>query len=480
MNITRNQVEGLHEIIKVELSPSDYQEKIEKTLSDFRRKANIPGFRKGKVPAGLIKKQYEKGVLGDEVPKIAFDLFSKYLDDEKIEIIGSPVADYNNMDWDTKDLVFEFEICLRPDFQIDLGVENDIIDYKITIADEQLNEKIKSAQELHGEPTTAEEVVEKSMLAGVFEQEELGIKTNQFFTPESFESKEALELLLGKKVGEKIKLNTKGLFANKTVLENILETAEASDANSATIERIREGKEDGEIYLTIEDIKVRKPAELNESFYKKITNDETINNVDDLKKFYLEESTNQTQKETDFFLFDSFTDLLLKNTHFELPGEFLKKMMQVTSAVRFNKEYNESEFEKDLKSIRYDLILKNLTEKFEITITEEDVKKEAIEATLNLYRSYGVSNPNKEAVENLCNSIFESEESRMRIERDVLIGKLSKILREKISFNTKELDHAAFQKEVYPNNEANNDDSNNTSSESLTEAVEQGEQKQEN
>ena len=121
MNITKEQIDDLNAVVKVAITKDDYQDKVQKILNDYRKQANIPGFRKGHVPMGLIKKQYGKAVLVDEVNKLLQDNLNKYLTEEKLDVLGNPLPKQkDNFDWDKDELDFEFELGLAPEFEVPL------------------------------------------------------------------------------------------------------------------------------------------------------------------------------------------------------------------------------------------------------------------------------------------------------------------------------------------------------------------------
>ena len=137
MNITKEQIDELNAVVKVAVTKDDYQDKVESILKDYRKQANIPGFRKGQVPMGLIKKQYGKAVLVDEVNKLLQDNLNKYLTEEKLDVLGNPLPKQrDNFNWDAEDFEFEFELGLAPSFEVDLKSKKAITEYKI-VADDQ-------------------------------------------------------------------------------------------------------------------------------------------------------------------------------------------------------------------------------------------------------------------------------------------------------------------------------------------------------
>jgi len=136
MNITKEQIDDLNAVVKVAITKEDYQDKVDTILKDYRKKANIPGFRKGQVPIGLIKKQYGKSVMVDEVNKLLQDNLNKYLTEEKLDVLGNPLPkQMDNFDWDDEELAFEFELGLAPDFELSLDTKKPVTHYKMCIRD---------------------------------------------------------------------------------------------------------------------------------------------------------------------------------------------------------------------------------------------------------------------------------------------------------------------------------------------------------
>ena len=147
MNITRESIDKLNAVVKIEITKVDYFDNVEKILTDYRKTANIPGFRKGQVPMGLVKKQHGKNVLVDEVNKILQSSLGKYLTDEKLDVLGSPLPKTDSdVDWDGEDFSFEFEIGLSPEFDIELNAKKAITKYTITADKKMIDDQLVNIQ----------------------------------------------------------------------------------------------------------------------------------------------------------------------------------------------------------------------------------------------------------------------------------------------------------------------------------------------
>ena len=151
MNITKEQIDALNAVLKVEISREDYQDKVDKILKDYRRNANIPGFRKGQVPMGLIKKQYGRAVLVDEVNKLLQDNLNKYLMEEKLDVLGNPLPKrQDSLNWDAEELAFEFELGLAPDFEVSLKPKKGIPHYKIVADKKMIDDQVARIRKQYG------------------------------------------------------------------------------------------------------------------------------------------------------------------------------------------------------------------------------------------------------------------------------------------------------------------------------------------
>src|SRR5690554_5791594 len=176
MNITKKDIDNLNAVLTAEIGKNDYADKVEKVLNDYRKNANIPGFRKGHVPMGMVKKQYGKAVLVDEVNKLLQDALNKYLTEEKLDVLGNPLPkELENFDWDQENYSFEFELGLSPQFQVNMEPKEPITHYKIVAGDEMIDNQITHIRKQYGKLTSKETAEKGDVVAGTFKNEEEGI-----------------------------------------------------------------------------------------------------------------------------------------------------------------------------------------------------------------------------------------------------------------------------------------------------------------
>ncbi len=190
MNITRENIDALNAVVKVDIAKEDYSDKVEKILTDYRKSANIPGFRKGHVPMTMVKKQYGKAVLVDEVNKLLQDALKKYMTEEKLDVLGSPLPkSQDDLDWDADSFSFEFELGLSPEFEVELKGKKPITHYTIVADDKMIDGQVEHIRKQYGKLISQDEVEKDSEVTGVFLNEEKEINNKATFTLDKIKSK---------------------------------------------------------------------------------------------------------------------------------------------------------------------------------------------------------------------------------------------------------------------------------------------------
>ena len=201
MNITKEQIDDLNAVVKVAITKEDYQDKVESILNDYRKQANIPGFRKGHVPMGLIKKQYGKAVLVDEVNKLIQDNLNKYLTEEKLDVLGNPLPkQQDNFDWENDQLDFEFELGLAPTFEVPLKTKKALTYYKIVADKKMIDDQVERIQKQYGKLVNQKEVAKDFEVIGTFKNEAEEIENKTTIELDKVKSK-SLKQLIGQKSG---------------------------------------------------------------------------------------------------------------------------------------------------------------------------------------------------------------------------------------------------------------------------------------
>ncbi|TNF72182.1 MAG: trigger factor [Bacteroidetes bacterium] len=439
MNITKEQIDALNAVLKVEITRDDYQEKVNKILKDYRKNANIPGFRKGQVPMGLIKKQYGRSVLVDEVNKLLQDNLNRYLVEEKLDVLGNPLPkQQDNFNWDAEELAFEFELGLAPDFEVTLKTKKAIPHYKIVADKKMIDEQVGRIRKQYGKLVSRDTVAADNEVTGIFENEAQEINQKTTLELSKIKSKKALSSLKDKKAGDSVSLKTKGLFKEDYLLPS-----------SLGIPREKAEGLDIEVNFTIEEINERQPAELNQELFDRLFGPDQVHSEAELREKIKQDSEGQFQQQSDQKLLNDVTEKLIETTSFDLPTEFLKKWMQTTGEKPLSEEEAKDEFERSEKGLRYQLIEGKLVKEHGIELQFEELKDYTKGFIRSQMAQYGQANPKEEDLEGIAARVMSNKDEVKRLSEQLMSQKLLDLYKEKANLKTREVTYEEFVKEVY-------------------------------
>ncbi|TXE06329.1 trigger factor [Seonamhaeicola algicola] len=439
MNITRENVDALNAVVKVDIAKEDYSDKVEKILSDYRKTANIPGFRKGHVPMGMVKKQYGKAVLVDEVNKLLQDALNKYLTEEKLDVLGQPLPKpQDDINWDAEAFSFEFELGLAPAFDVNIKGKKAITHYNIVADDKMIDEQIERIQKQYGKLVSQDTVEKDSEITGTYKNEEKEIDNTVTITLDKFKGKTTEKQFVGAKVGDVITLKTKGLYNDEHELMHALKLGH-DEVHGLDIE----------VTFTITEINKRELADLDQDLFDKLFGEGVVKTVTELKDKIKEDAEKQFAQQADQKLLNDVTEYLVENTKFDLPAEFLTKWLQTAGEKQLDDEQAKEEYEKSEKSLRYQLIEGKLIEENDVKVTMDDIKNHAKEMIKAQMAQFGQMNPSDEELDGIAARVLSNQDEARRISEQLISQKLLEVYKEKANLKVKELSYENFVKEVY-------------------------------
>ncbi|MDO5979481.1 trigger factor [Flavivirga spongiicola] len=439
MNITRENVDALNAVVKVDIAKEDYSDKVEKILVDYRKTANIPGFRKGHVPMGMVKKQYGKAVLVDEVNKLLQDALNKYLTEEKLDVLGQPLPrPQDDINWDADEFSFEFELGLAPEFEVSLKGKKAITQYNIVADDKMIDEQIERIQKQYGKLVSQDVVVKDSEITGVYKNEEKEIDNTVTLTLDKFKGKATEKQFIGAKAGDVIALKTKGLYDDEHELMHALKLSH-DEVHGLDIE----------VNFTITEINERELADLDQELFDKLFGKDTVTTVTELKAKIKEDAEKQFVQQADQKLLNDVTEYLVENTKFDLPAEFLTKWMQTAGEKEMDEVQAREEYEKSEKSLRYQLIEGKLITDNDVQVTMDDIKNHAREMIKGQMAQFGQMNPSDKELDDIAARVLSNQDEARRISEQLISQKLLAVYKEKANIKVKELSYEKFVKEVY-------------------------------
>ena len=437
MKITKKELSPLHAILTVAVTKEDYSEKVENLLKDYRKRASIPGFRKGQVPMSLIKKQYEQGVKAEEINKLLQQSLSEYIQKEKLDLLGNVLPkEVEDFDWNNDPLTFEYEIGLAPAVEPAFPSKKTINHYEITVSDKSLKEQVERLRKQYGTlETQAEAAADSEITATVTFDDQTNKAT---FSVKDLKGKKNQSAFIGKKVGESLSLKTKGLFEETSVLARVLGVA-ADEAEKLSTE----------ISFAIEEINLRKAAALDQAFYDKLFGADKVTSEDEMKQRIKEDSEAQFEQQSDQKLMNDVTEKLIEESKFDLPKEFLIKWMQHGGEKPLTEEEAMAEYDRTEKGIRYQLLESKLIEQHGIKIEFEDLKEFTKGYVASQMAQFGRMNPTDEELESITASIMQNEEEVRRLSSQLINERILDLFKEKAKLKKKKVTFEEFAKEAY-------------------------------
>lgn len=446
MNITRENTDDLNAILKVEVEKKDYEGNVEKVLRDYRKKANIKGFRPGMVPFGLIRKMYGRAVQIDEINKVVTESIQKYLTDEKIEILGDPLArpdDSGNIDFDTQEkFTFSFDLGLAPVFETKLSKKNKVTFYEISADEKMKNDYLDNYTRRYGRFEKADSSEEKDVLKGKIEaldENDNPMPDGLFaddttLSVELIKDKKILKQFIGKKENDSVIFNLRKAFPNDYEIAGLLKRKKEEIENT-----------DGNFMFTINEITRFRQAELDQELFDRVYGEGAVRSEEEFRSRIDEEIAATLRSESEYKLSMDLRKLAMEKSEFELPEEFLKRWL-----LKVNENNTEEQIEKEFgnftQDLKWQLIRNKIARDNDIKITEEELRKEAENITRQQFRQYGLFYATDEQVTNYANETLKREEDAKRIADKIVEEKVIQALKALVRLETKTVTTAEFNK----------------------------------
>ena len=441
MKVSRKDIDKLNSILSVSIDKVDYDSNVEKVLTDYRKRANIPGFRKGHTPIGLIKKQYGLSVKVDEINKLMQKTLNDFLKDEKIAILGNPMPmEQADLDWSSENLIFNFEIGLSPEFEVSFKNKKAIPSFEVDVDSKMIDDQIKNMQNQYGKLVSKNTIEEGLEITGTFTNEELEVNNPSTFQLKNIKEKSNKEAFKNLKIGESIDLKTKKLFNEDSDLSFHLKL---NDKNKDEI---------NEVKFLLKEINERQPADLDQELFDKLFGKDAIKSVTEFKDKLKADAEANFVNQTDQKLLNDINDYLIENTKFDLPVSFLKKWMMTAGENKLSEKEAEEEYVKSEKGLRYQLIEAKILEENEIKIDFEQIKNFSKDLIKIQMKQYGQNNPDDKELDSISERVLSNKEEVKRISDQLLSQKLIKLFKSNLKFKNNKVSYEKFIEMAYAKN----------------------------
>ena len=448
MNIKRESIGLLNELITVELSAADYQEQVTKSLKDLRRKASVPGFRPGHVPMGMIEKMYKKAVVVEQVTQLTNDEFNKYLTDNKLNILFDPIANENNIEnnFDNAgDFCFSFEIGLRPEVVINYADAKNVTLYKVIASEQEIDKEVMDMRRRVGKFSSTEEVADQDMLLVTVMPENDGQETTASL-PLSYVKDSELKSFIGKKLKEEMLIDTTEVFK--------------SDYERSTFLKVKLNELENapkKVHIKIDAIHHRELAEINNDFFAKIFPDESIKDETSLRNKIKEQIELRHISETNMVFRNKVLEILLEKTVVDLPDSFIKRYL-VENKQEYTTENIEEKYDDVKKSIKFQLIENQIANDCNLQVEHSDVMA-YMEDYVRMSYFGTTERMNEDAEKQVANFVLQmmkNQENVKNVYDNLFFEKMTEGLKAKILPKSKELTFNDFIAEVSDKTEKKN------------------------
>ncbi|MDF1570346.1 MAG: trigger factor [Bacteroidales bacterium] len=445
MNITRENVDNLNTLLTVTVEKSDYEEQVDKVLRDYRRNANIKGFRQGNAPMGMIRRMYYVPVLADEVNKLVSQSLYDYLGKEEIRILGEPLAkvdEEKSIDFEKDEqFEFQFELGLSPEIKLEITEKEKFPLYKIKVAKKELDEYKENVAKHHGEFVSVDEAGNDELIKCNLvkvnkdgEPVEDGISVEDVsMSLEMMKDKEQQKLFKGAKKGDEIIFDVKKAYPNDTEVASLLR-----------IDKDEVPLIDGTFKCTINDVQKFEKAEINEELFNKIYGEGEVKTEAEFDSRLKEEMKTQYDRDSDYRFGIDVKEMLTKKAKIDLPVEFLKRWLLETNE-NMTREQVESEFSQYEDDFKWQLIKDHLYKVHDIKVDEQEIRDSAREVARAQYQQYGIHDIPDEYVDNFANELLSKNEEARRITDRKLEEKLLNFIKNTAKIEEKEISLEKFR-----------------------------------
>ena len=440
MKIIEKKSKSSTSIIDLIIEKKDYLEKVDISLKDYRKKANIPGFRKGNVPVGLIKKQYGTAIKVEEVNRIVQKEISKYISDNNISILGSPLPfEDGEIDWTKDEINLKFEIAYKPNFKLNYKPKKTLTYFTVEADSEMINNQVESIQNQYGKLISLQSPEKESTISGNVKTAESKKQKNLSLDTQKFKKAFFSKYLSSAKVGSLININTKSFNEDK-YLSSLFNIEEKDFINKDLIFQINE-------------ITKREKAILDKELYKKVYKNDEIKNQKQFKNKVKSDIEKQFINQSDQKFFNDCVEFLISNTKIDLPEKFIKKLIIANQKEKISENEIDKDFSQSLRGIKYQLIESKLIEENEIDINPDAVKSYAKEMVIKQMAMYGQNQPDDEQLNSIVQRVMSNEDELKRMYSMLINEKILYVFKNKISKKDSKVDYKKFIETAYDKND---------------------------
>lgn len=445
MNISQEKIDNLNAVLKINIDPADYQQRVDKSIKDQAKKAKLPGFRPGMVPPAHIKKMYGKSILVDEINNLLSDTLNNYITEQNIEVLGQPlpkVDEAKEYKWDFNDqFEFNYEIGLAPEFALDFSSKDKLTQYVIKVGEKTLTERIKNIRRSYGKMTNPDVSADDDVLyaqltqlspdGSVFDE---GIVNTTSVRLDQIKDEAVKASLIGLKKDDELTFDIQKAYGSDAVkISAIL------GINEDEAEQVKSN-----FKLTVKNINRLEEGDLNQEFFDKLFGAGTVTDEAGFRAKITEELESMMQQDAERKLQNDIYNYSLEKVQFELPDEFLKRWLKATNE-KLTEEELQGGYADFAKNLKWTLIENRIIKDNKLEIKYEEVLAAAKASLDAQFRMYSPQALTDEQLSQYAVQYLQNKENANKVFEEVKALKTINYIKSVITLDNKEIAYDAFK-----------------------------------
>lgn len=435
MNVTKNQIDDLNIELTIAISAEDYAEKEKKRLSAYRKNADFKGFRKGMVPASIVKKLYGDQALYEAINSVIGEQLDKFIKDNNLNILGEPLPSESQKENEWKsgnDFEFKFDLGLSPAIDIELGKDDKLTRHKIEVSPKAVADTKAEMLRQYGSLQEGEAAGEEDYVIAYFRQ---GDKASEgAYVAVSKVEGDAKAKFVGAKSGDTFDVNVNEAFVNETDRSSMLKVSKDELAALDPVWNV-----------TVVNVKTFVPAEENQETYDKIFGEGVVKTAEEFEAKVTERIQNSYNQESDYKLSQDIQAYLVKKADVKLPEAFLKRWLYENNKEKFTMEQVEKDFDAFLKDFRWQLVRESLMKKFDLKIDDKDMLDAAKGFAAYQYAMYGMPNVPEQLLSEAAVELLKDERRHRNLVESVESEKVISAVKEVITISNRKITEEKFR-----------------------------------
>jgi len=444
LEITLDKKSNTEGLIKIKLTEGDYQPNVEEKVKDYAKKANIKGFRPGKVPTGVIKRMFGKSILVDEINHLLSHKLSDYIRDNNIRILGNPLPNQDaaqTIDWDAqKDFEFEYQIGMVDDFKYEISDKIKVKAYKIEVEDKIVDETIADLKRRFGKVNYPESSGAGDSLTGDLRQNDGDFKSEYTILDTSLVDKKEQKKFIGLKKDDTVEFDIDKVFSDKAGKARLLGLSSEAEAEAIN----------GPFVFTVATVSRIEDAKAGQELFDRVFGKESVTNEEEFINKVRETVAENYKRESDHFLEHNIEDHLIKHTRINLPEDFLRSWLKNSGEGKVTDDVLDKEFDSYKRGLVWDLIRNKIAEDNTIKVETEEVRNKAKELIVAQFGGQAFAEQMKDRLEGIADNYLSNEDGQnfMRLFHQLRNQKIIDYIKENISISEKKVSVDEFKKIV--------------------------------